>query len=153
MKKLTTTRMLIALVCLLITTTSFTKKQTVDDRIMIYALVYSEKCNTQAVTSHTYALVAAADFKDAYTQMKESMQNRYPNAVNIAIGNSKFDYGSGVRAMSILKWESDNSSCKYYLYTVAFGRTSAEALEKALEAKNSASGKYMAYETVEQKYW
>jgi len=155
MKKLTikTVTTSIVMASILFLSFGFVKEETIENRVMIYGIVYNSACGTETVQTYYTKLVDASDVNEAYKQMKEYLEIGWPNAKRIQVGSSKFDYGTDASNMSILKWKAGNSNCEYTVYVVAFGTTEGEALNNAIRTKNSAAGESVSYEMVEQKYW
>ena len=133
--------------------TDFWGNTTKTTRVMVYGYVYFQKCNSEEVQYYRKLLVDEDSYQEESKNMEEKLNEDYPNAKRIMVGSSKFEYGSGVDHMCLIKWRAGSKACSYFVHSISFGKTQKEALNNALNKKNTYADKKAAYEIVEQKYW
>jgi hypothetical protein len=133
--------------------TDYWGNTTKSTRVMLYGFVYFQKCNSEEVQHYRKLLVDEDSYDEELKIMEAKLNEDYPNAKRIMVGSSKFEYGSGVDHMCLIKWRSGSKACGYFVHSISFGKTQKEALNNALDKKNTYADKKAAYEIVEQKYW
>lgn len=122
-------------------------------RVMLFGFVYFQKCNSEEVQHYRKLLVDEDSYDEELKIMEAKLNEDYPNAKRIMVGSSKFEYGSGVDHMCLIKWKAGSKTCSYFVHSISFGKTQKEALNNALNKKNTYANKKAVYEIVEQKYW
>ncbi len=150
-----TKKVLLPLLALLILTlTSFVlKPKATPSQVMVYGIVYTNQCNSEAYEYFTYKTVAESDYQQAQRNMESLLRDEYPNAKRIKVSSSRYDYGNSATNMCVIKWKSKNNNCTYEFASVSFGKTEAEALNKAIDKKNMWAGQNASYVIISQKYW
>lgn len=153
MKK--TLKSIIVLVIILITMSSFVLKNNSKavNKVMVYGLVYTNKCNTEAYEYFSYKVVDASNYYQEEKALEAELKNEYPNAKKIRVGSSKFDFGTSATNMCVIKWGKENNNCGYDVVSVHFGTTEADALNRAIKHKNMWAGSNASYSIMTQIYW
>ncbi|TDO99097.1 hypothetical protein [Flavobacterium sp. 245] len=141
------------LLLLLITMSSFVLKNNANEQVMIYGLVYSNRCNTETYEFFSHKLVDASNYYQEEKDLETTLKSKYPNAKRIRVGSSKFDFGKSASNMCVIKWAKENNNCGYDVVSVHFGTTEADALNRAIKHKNLWAGSNASYTILMQKYW
>jgi hypothetical protein len=142
------------LLILLITMSSFiTKKQSATDQVMIYGIVYTNQCNSEAYEYYTYKVVGESSYHQEERNMESKLRNDYPNAKRIKVGSSRFDYGKSATNMCIIKWQVKGNNCTYHFAAAYFGKSESDALNNAISKKNTWAGQNASYSILIEKYW
>jgi hypothetical protein len=148
-------KLLVTLAVLLITLSSFIVKNNSNqsNQVMLYGVVYTTKCNTEASMTFVTKLVSANNYNADQDDFKKQLQTWYPNASRIRVSSSKYDYGNSASNSCVISWTKNNNNCSYKVISVCFGKTEQEALNKAIDLKNTWAGSNTNYNIEEQKYW
>ena len=86
-----TKKVLLPLLALLILTlTSFVlKPKATPSQVMVYGIVYTNQCNSEAYEYFTYKTVAESDYQQAQRNMESLLRDEYPNAKRIKVSASR----------------------------------------------------------------
>ncbi len=142
-------------VMLLAGTAFISKKKSMNaDTVMVYGIVYVEKCNSEAYRYYAYEYANGDNYNDKQTKLKESLERDYPNAKRIRVGSSKKDFGNSAKGMCIIKWQkTGQNNCKYEFAAAYFGESGSDAYSKAMNEKNKWAGKDAYYTMLEEISW
>ena len=126
-------------------------------KVAVYGIVYDNTCGFESTSSFKgFQLVEADQYRSALKAMKASLKERYPNAKNIHVGSSRFEFGANASHMSVIQWQINlawRKTCRVNVVVVKFGRTQSEAMEACLKAKRGSSGKNEPHTILENRYW
>lgn len=146
--------LLLVFIVLVITMSSFIMKpQSTIGQVMVYGIVYSNQCNSEAFEYYTYKVVGESNYQQEQRNMESELRDDYPNAKRIKVSSSRYDYGSSATNMCIIKWQTKSNNCSYEFASVSFGKTESEALNNAINKKNTWGGQNANYSILTQKYW
>jgi hypothetical protein len=145
---------IVVLLILLVTLSSFiTKEKGLPSQVMVYGLVYSNQCNSEAYEFFSSKLVDVNNYYQEQKDLEAYLKSEYPNAKRIRMGSSKYDFGATASNMCVIKWKGGTTNCSYDVVSVHFATTEAEALNKAIKHKNMWGGSTVSYSIMTQKYW
>lgn len=107
----------------------------------IYAVAFEKSaCGGNSFLGWTHMVVDKKEYRAKMEDLKNRMKKEYPNAADVKVGSSFFEYGSKVKYIYAITW-TRNSNCVATAWHVAFGKTATEAETKAMKVKNSAAPK------------
>lgn len=129
---------------------AFKNKQS--DLVMIYGVVYTDKCNSENSFSYLTETVSKDNYYAEQQKMKKKLQSWYPDATRIRMGSSASDYSTATN-VCVIKWVNNSNNCSYNVISVLFGKTRQEALDKAIALKKEWAQANATYSILEQKYW
>lgn len=142
-----------ALIVLLTMSSFVLKNKQASNKVVVYGLVYTNKCNTEAFEYFSHKLVNANNYYQEEKKLESELRSEYPNAKRIRVGSSRFDFGTSARNMCVIKWGKQNNNCGYDVVSVHFGTTESDALNRAIKHKNLWAGSNASYSFVTQTYW
>lgn len=145
--------LLLALIALVITMSSFIIPKSTTTQVMVYGIVYTNQCNSEAYEYYTYKVVNESNYQQEQRNMESELKSDYPNAKRIKVSSSRYDYGASATNMCIIKWQVNNNNCSYQYAAAYFGKTESEALNNAINKKNTWAGQNANYSILTQKYW
>jgi hypothetical protein len=146
--------MIILIATTIIVSFAFRTEMKADNKVMIYGIVYTKICNSEAFQYYSRELVDEKNYNDKQKELEISLWKSYPKAERIKMGSSANDYGYSATNMCIIQWEKEMSNnCFYKVIAFSFGRTQADAYNKAIEKKNTWAGENAKYTIHEQTYW
>lgn len=123
------------------------------NRVMLYGIVYQERCNSEAYQLYEYVLADEENYNQKQRELKVYLENKYPDAKRIRVSSSIFDYGSSAKGMCIIKWQIVGKNCSYENATAYFGKSESHAQERAITEKNRWGGVNARYSILETKGW
>lgn len=149
------TNVLLLLLLILVAMSSFDSNRKIkfSNQVMVYGLVYTNHCNSEAYEFFSSKLVDANNYYEEQKKIEAYLKSAYPNAKKIRTGSSKHDFGNTASNMCVIKWQSGNINCSYDVVSVHFGITQADALNRAIKHKNTWGGANVGYSIMTQKYW
>ncbi|MDQ3072604.1 MAG: hypothetical protein M3Q97_05015 [Bacteroidota bacterium] len=142
---------MVAIACMISVQFAFTTKQE-STQVMLYGYVYGTMCNTEVVDNWQTRLVSAENYSESANEMENELMADNPGA-NVRVGSSRYDYGPSADHMCLIQWQSGSKDCKYWVFSISFGQTQEEALNKAMSKKNEWANADAQYNIVSQKYW
>jgi len=145
-------KQILSLVLVFALATGFAFKNKQSNTVMIYGVVYTDKCNSENAHSYLTKVVSRDNYYAEQQEMKKKLQDWYPNATRIRMGSSASDYGTASN-VCVIKWTNNNNNCSYNVISVLFGKTQQEAINKAISHKKEWADANSPYTILEQKYW
>ncbi|PRZ23309.1 hypothetical protein [Flavobacterium granuli] len=146
--------LLLTAIVLVITMSSFIiKPKSITNQVIIYGLVYSNQCNSDAYEFFSSKLVDVNNYYQEQKDLEAYLKSEYPNAKRIKMGSSKYDFGATASNMCVIKWKGGTTNCSYDVVSVHFGTTETDALNRAIKHKNMWGGSNVSYSIMTQKYW
>ena len=131
---------------------SFMPKKEQNSLVLIYGLVYFDKCNSEAFEHFRLEIVSSENYYKKQQQLEAELKSDYPNAKKIRTNSSKFDYATA-KSVCVIKWRSGSSKCSYDVASVIFGKTKAEAMSNAISHKNKWAGANVDYTILKEESW
>lgn len=105
----------------------------------IYAVAFEKSaCGGNSFLGWAHMVVDKKEYRAKMEDLKSRMKKEYPNATDVKVGSSFFEYGSKVKYLYAITW-TRKGNCVATAWTVAFGKTATEAETKAMKAKNNAA--------------
>lgn len=146
--------LLLTLTVLVLTMSSFiVKPKSVSNQVMVYGIVYTNQCNSEAFEYYTYKVVEESNYQQEQRNVESELRNDYPNAKRIKVSSSRYDYGSSATNMCIIKWQVKGYNCTYQYAAAYFGKSESDALNNAISKKNTWAGQNASYSILIEKYW
>jgi hypothetical protein len=148
-------KLVLILAVLVITMSSFIVKSKLNpyQQVMIYGIVYDNKCNSEAAIGYSTMLVSIDNYNAEQINLEKQLKSWYPHATKIKVNSSKYSYGNKASNSCVISWMKNNNNCSYKVISICFGATQQEAFNKAIALKNSYAGSKTDYNIEEQKYW